>query len=151
MARFQGPASEAPRRLWPTLGLNEMDASRMNSIASSLLWLWGALVLLAGFAVGYPALMTQGTPVFLVAFAVWGTATCLAAFALRKRRWGVRWWASALCLLSALTMLLMNVKLSLLGVALNILALVLIVISWRFQLQPGAPGDGPRPAGSARA
>lgn len=107
-----------------------MNKIRLNLAASTLLWFWGMLVLLVGFAIGYPALMTQGTPAVLIAFGLWGFASCLAAFALRKRRWAVRWWGSALCILSAAVMLVIQVKISPLGIALNIGAVVLLLLSW---------------------
>lgn len=126
------------------------DKIRLNSIASNLLWLWGALVLFGGLAIGYPVLVSQGNPAILIGFGVWGVATCLAAFSLRKRRWGARWWGGGLCVISALTMLVIGVKLSLLGLLVNVAVLVLILMSWQIELQQVVPADGPRPSDSAR-
>ena len=108
---------------------------RFNSIASALLWFWGVLVLLAAFAIGYPALVTHRSMAPLLLLGAWGVAYCVGGFALRKRRWGVRWWGSALCVVSALVLLLMQVALSLPGAAINIAALGFILGSWR--AQPG--------------
>lgn len=117
-----------------------MDKSRLNSIASVLLWLWGILILLSGIAVGYPVLATQGSILPMLAFATWGVVTCLAAFALRNRQWGVRWWGSVLCAVSALIMVLVQVKVSLIGAALNVGVLALILCSWNMAV-PAKQGD----------
>lgn len=111
------------------------EKSRWNSTASRLLWFWGVLLFLGSFAIGYPALKTQGNLAPLIALGVWGIATCLAAFALPKRLWGVRWWGSVLCVLSMLVMLVMGVKLSILGIGINAAVLAMILMSWKHHPQ----------------
>jgi len=115
--------------------------SRLISAVSMLFWVWGILVLLSGFAIGYPAVATRGAFGPLVVTAVWGIAYCLGGFALRRRQWGVRWWGSALCIISTLVLLVIQVRVSSLGVAVNVAALVLIAMSWRALLL----GSGPSP------
>jgi hypothetical protein len=107
-----------------------MEKSRLNSIASSLLWLWGILVLLIGVSLGYPAFATHGATLPLIMFGIWGVVVCVAAFAMRKRRWGVRWWSTALCVISAVLIMLPLNKFSLFGAAINVGALVLVLLSW---------------------
>ena len=100
-------------------------------IASIAFWLWGILVLLIGFAIGYPALMIDGSAMFLILFGVWGIAYCLGGYALAKRRWGVRWWGTSLCVLSIIVLLLAQVKISMVGALINLIALGLIIASWK--------------------
>ena len=50
---------------------------------------------------------------------------------MRRRIWGVRWWGSVLVGLSAVVLLIAQFKLSLFGVAVNVVALALIILSWR--------------------
>ena len=111
---------------------------RLNTIASALFWFWGVLVLLVGFAIGYPAFAMHEDIAPLLLFAIWGVSFCLGGFALRRRRWGVRWWGSFLCIISAGALLLAQVKLSLLGVAINLAALGLVLGSWQLpaRVQP---------------
>lgn len=107
-----------------------MNKNRLNSIASTLLWLWGILIVLIGLAIGIPAFATQGTSLPILVFGVWGVVICASAYALRKRKWGVRWWATALCVVSTAIMILAQNRLSLLGMAINIGAIALVLFSW---------------------
>src|SRR6185295_521177 len=91
---------------------------RSNRLASILFWFWGVFLLLSGFAVGYPALMVRGALGPLLFLCTWGLACCVAGFALRRGRWGVRWWGSALCVVSSVLLLLLHSPASLVGVAL---------------------------------
>ena len=103
---------------------------RLLSVASVLFWLLGLLLLASAGAIGYPALVVRGTSTLLVTLAVWGAAYLSAGFALSRRLWGVRWWGSALAALSALALLAVPSAISVVGVALNLAALVLILCSW---------------------
>ena len=113
--------------------------SRLITAASTIFWVWGVLLVISGIAIGYPAFATEGAvgPIFIMV--AWGIAYCVGGFALRRRQWGVRWWASALCAISVLVLLFVQVKMSLLGIALNIAALVLIAGSWRALVLAPAP------------
>jgi hypothetical protein len=106
-------------------------SSKVIAIASTLCWAWGTLVLLIGFAVGYPALAKQGNIVPLVVSTAWGIAFGLGGLALRQGRWGVRWWVSALCSVSIVALLLAQATISLLGILVNAVVLVLLMISWK--------------------
>ena len=113
--------------------MDKTTQSRMdlNASASALMWLWGFLALLSAAALGFPALALNGNVAPMAMFGTWGVVHCIAAFALRKRRWGGRWLASALCLLSVAALLLMpRMMISLLGAAINAGALLLILLSW---------------------
>ena len=105
--------------------------SQFNSAASILFWLWGVLIFSVGVAIGYSSLTLHNSALPLLLFASWGVAFCVGGFALPRRRWGVRWWASLLCNLSVVALLSAQVRLSLVGVAINVLALSFILISWR--------------------
>lgn len=122
------------------MNTNTQPGTDLNASASALMWLWGFLALLSAAALGFPALALNGTVLPMAMFGGWGVAHCLAAFALRKRRWGVRWWGSALCVLSAAWLLLMpRMMISLLGAAINVGALLLILFSWNAMAVRTAP------------
>jgi hypothetical protein len=110
-----------------------MNASNPHilSVACILFWLWGVLLLLSAVAIGYPAMVTRSSIAPAALLVVWGVAYVIGGFALRRRIWGVRWWASALSGLSAVVLFIVQYKLSLLGVAVNVAALALIILSWR--------------------
>lgn len=122
-----------------------MDAPRNVPLtaASAIFWIWGILLLVSGVAVGYPALASSGNFVPLVLMVAWGSTYCVGGFALRRKVWGVRWWSSVLCLFSVAILLVVGVKVSMLGAAVNVLALVLIVLSWR-ALGAASSGAGAR-------
>ena len=103
---------------------------RLNSIASTLFWVWGVLILLVGFAVGYPALMQHGLVMPLFSFGLWGASFCFGGYALRRRLYGVRWWGSIICVLSVIVLLFARVQLSLVGMLINTVSLGLIIASW---------------------
>lgn len=106
--------------------------ANLNASASALMWLWGFLALLSAAALGFPALAMHGSVMPMALFGSWGVLHSAAALALRKRRWGGRWWASGLCVLSVVALLLMpRMMISLLGAAINAGALLLILFSWR--------------------
>jgi cobalamin biosynthesis protein CobD/CbiB len=88
-------------------------------------------VLLIGFAIGYPALAKQGNIVPLVVSTTWGIAFGLGGLALRRGRWGVRWWLSALCIVSIVALLLAQATISLPGMLVNAVVLVLLMVSWK--------------------
>ena len=104
---------------------------KVIALASTLCWTWGTLVLLMGFAIGYPALAKQGNIVPLVVSAAWGIAFGLGGFALRQGRWGVRWWVSALCIVSIVVLLRAQATISVLGMLINALVLALLMVSWK--------------------
>lgn len=109
----------------------ELANSKAIGVAATICWVWGVVMLLSGFAVGYPALAKHGNIVPLLAFAAWGIAFGLGGFALRRGRWSARWWVSALCVVSIAALLLVRVPISLLGVLVNAAVLVLLMISWK--------------------
>ena len=104
--------------------------SRAIRIASILFWVWGVIVLLSAVALGYPAFATRGDIAPLAIMLLIGAATCVAAYALRKRQWGVRWWAATLALLAVLLLMTMRSPMAWLGIALNATSLGLIAVSW---------------------
>jgi hypothetical protein len=102
------------------------------TIASTMCWVWGLLLLLIGLAIGFPAIAMKGNISILLFFAIWGGAYCVAGFALPRRKWSVRWWLSILSFLSAAILLLMQVTVSLFGVLLNIAVVGLVMMSWKW-------------------
>ncbi len=106
-------------------------SSKVIAIASALCWAWGTLVLLIGFAVGYPALARRGNVVPLVVSTACGLAFGLGGFALRQGRWSARWLVSALGIVSIGALLLAQATISLLGMLVNAVVLVLLLVPWK--------------------
>ena len=80
---------------------------------------------------GYPAYATHGTLVPLILIGAWGLAFCIGGHALRRHQWGVRWWGAGLCVSSISALPLTGIKISLLGIVLNLLALGIIIATWQ--------------------
>jgi hypothetical protein len=128
--------------------MDNQKIRRRLGLASTLLWLWGAIVLAVGFAVGYAAYATKGTLLPLLLFLSWGVAVCHSAIAMRKARWGVRWWGAALCALAIIGLLLSSVRIALFGIALNAFVLWVIVSSWSSLASKAEPMTSPSPEDS---
>ena len=123
---------------------------RLLSVASILFWLCGVLLLVSAIAIGYPALATRGSFGPLLLLVVWGAAYLVGGYALRRRVWGVRWWGSALSVLSSVALLTVQIRLSLVGVAVNLVALTLIILSWRALARAPTATEAPAaPSGAA--
>ena len=88
-------------------------------------------MLFIGFAVGYPAFATKGTLIPLILMGGWGLLFCIGGIALRRPRWGIRWWGAGLCIGSTVVLLTLGAKISLLGIVINLAALVLIIFTWK--------------------
>jgi hypothetical protein len=104
-------------------------------IASILCWIWGVLLSLIGLAIGLPAIILSGNIAIVLIFSLWGGAYCVAGFALPRRKWSVGWWSIGLCVLSTLLLLLLQVKVSLFGILLNLAIGAIVVSSWKWLQQ----------------
>jgi hypothetical protein len=101
-----------------------------NLVASILFWFWGICVLIGIFVV----LLMRGAnvaPWLPLVFIAWGIAFCAAGFAMRRRRWGVRWWGAGLCVISIVWLLVFYTPQILIGIVINLGALGLLLASWR--------------------
>lgn len=108
-----------------------VNARLYNSIASALFLIWGVFIALIAVPLGLLSLSSQGSISRAVGFFLPGLLFCFGAYALRKRRFGVRWWGAALCCIS-IVYLLSTDSLSF-GILINLASLVLIGASWNFQ------------------
>jgi hypothetical protein len=110
-----------------------MSSPKLHLVTATsiVFWLWGVVLILSGIAIGYPALAKSGTGGPLAVLVTWGLAYCICGIALRRRQWGVRWWAGGLCIISIVVLFNLSLRISLVGIVLNMLALALIAGSWR--------------------
>ena len=115
---------------------------RLITAAAALFWVWGAILMLSGFAVGIPTYVRDDSLGPLITLVGWGAAHVFGGFALLRRKRGARWWTAALCIVSALVLFLMQVRMAYLGFALNGVALLLIAMSWR-ALAPAPDANPP--------
>ena len=106
-----------------------------NLVASILFWFFG-ICLLIGILVVFArhgATRSLSVPVM---FFTWGFAYCLAGFAMRRRRWGVRWWGAGLCILSVCVLALYFSSQGVILIVINLGALGLLLASWNEQPDP---------------
>jgi hypothetical protein len=107
---------------------------RLVAIASTLLWLAGAFLLLSSaslimYVTSPKAQAGAGTgPLTL---ALWAVAYGLGGFALRGKRWGYRWWAAGLCLSAVAALFLFLTPMTLIILLLSATALALVALDWR--------------------
>lgn len=101
----------------------------INLVSSILFWFWGICILIGIFVM---ILMHGGRipPTIPLTFALWGVAFCAAGFAMRRRRWGVRWWGAGLCVVSVVILLVFYTPQVIIGIAINLGALGLLLASW---------------------
>ena len=113
-----------------------MSISRPSrtAIASTLFWFSGALLLLVALSLGIFATSSKApraAGVMPLIMLVWALAYLVGGFALRKRKWGYRWWTIGLCASSVAGVLLFLAPMTLIILALNAIALALVASGWR--------------------
>ncbi len=105
-----------------------------TAVASTLFWLSGGLLLLLALSLGTFATSAQAprnagiVPLIMLA---WALFHLVGGFALRKRKWGYRWWAVGLCLSSVAAVLLLLVPATLVILVLDVIALASVASDWR--------------------
>jgi uncharacterized membrane protein HdeD (DUF308 family) len=62
---------------------------------------------------------------------LWALAYLLGGYALRRQKWGFRWWAVGLCVSSIAGVFLFQTPMSLIILVLNVIALSLVALGWR--------------------
>jgi hypothetical protein len=107
---------------------------RPVAIASTLLWFAGALLIFLSassiFYVTSPksAASAADAPLLLM---LWGAAYLCGGFALRRKRWGYRWWAAGLCLSAVGAVFVFLAPMTIIVLLLSAAALALLALEWR--------------------
>ena len=96
-------------------------------------------MLFSGVTLAFPAFELEGFALLSALHTSWALAICFTAFALRKRRWGARWWVFFTLLTSVFYFFVMPSIISILGMALNIAAFILVLLSWNLTFQVISP------------
>lgn len=107
---------------------------RPTAIASTLLWFAGALLLLLTLSLVIFATSSKapsGASLVPQAMFLWTLTYGIGGFAMRKQKWGYRWWAIGLCASSGVAAYLLLSPMTLIILVLNVVALALIVPGWR--------------------
>lgn len=122
----------------------DKPAPRHIAIASTLLWLAGALLMLLAvsliFYVTSPG-AARGLATVPLGLALWAVAFCAGGFTLRGRRWGYRGWTTALFLSAVGALCLFMTPMTLIILLLSGGALALVLLDWR--RAPTSPGNTP--------
>ncbi len=121
----------------PVVQEGRRRGGRPNAIATTLFWLLGAYWLIGGSVVGVLALGYRSNVWPLLGAVLLGGLYGVGGYALPRRRLGVRWWGSLLCLLSAAITLVTRTEVPF-AVEMNVLALVLVLVSWGWWPAPAA-------------
>ena len=106
-----------------------------NLVASILFWFFGICLLIGIMVVVATRGASHSLPVPVMFFS-WGFAYCTAGFAMRRRRWGVRWWGAGLCIISLCFLALYFRPHVVILIAINLGALGLLLASWNEQPAP---------------
>lgn len=112
----------------------DMSAPRHIAIASTLLWLAGALLLLLAVSLIFYVTSPKAAPGLAsvpLGLALWAVAFCAGGYALRGRRWGYRGWAAGLFLSAVGALCLFMTPMTLIILLLSGAALVLVLLEWR--------------------
>lgn len=111
--------------------MEESKKSVYLSVASTLAWVWGILMLLASIAIGIPAIFMSENPGLLILMLVIGGLYCFSGYGLRKKRRV----AGVVALIIAGLILILNiifpVRVSLLVILVNLAIIILVLISWK--------------------
>ena len=107
---------------------------RLTAIASTLLWFAAALLLLLALSLGLFAASSKGpqaagiVPLIML---LWALAYGAGGYALRKQKWGYRWWPLGLGFSSVAVLVVFLAPMTLVIFAVNIIALILSTFEWR--------------------
>lgn len=101
------------------------------SVASTLAWIWGILMLFSAIAIGIPAISMGKSLGFPILMLVIGGLYCFSGYGLRKKRRV----AGVVALIIAGLILILNiifpVRVSLLVILVNLAIIILVLISWK--------------------
>ncbi|HEX2669078.1 MAG TPA: hypothetical protein VHP13_11955 [Gammaproteobacteria bacterium] len=117
---------------------------RHIAIASTLLWLAGALLLLLAVSLIFYVTSPGAAPGLAsvpLGLALWAAAFCTGGFMLRGRRWGYRGWTAVLFLSAVGALCLFMTPMTLIILLLSGAALTLVLLDWH--RAPRSPGNTP--------
>ena len=101
------------------------------SIASTLAWIWGILMLFSAVAIGVPAISMGKSVGFPILMLVIGGLYCFSGYGLRKKRRI----AEVVALVVSGLVLILNIispaRVSLLAILVNLAIIILVLISWK--------------------
>ncbi len=101
------------------------------SVASTLAWIWGILMLFSAIAIGIPAISMGKSLGFPILMLVIGGLYCFSGYGLRKKRRI----AGVVALIVAGLILILNiifpVRVSPLTILVNLAIIILVLISWK--------------------
>jgi hypothetical protein len=105
-----------------------MKSLPIHLAASSLLWLWGILIMIFGYGFGSILLAITDSMLPFLFYAIWGIAICTAAFRLRRPQSDDYRWARAVCLFSLVIILGSWDVILKIGLAINLGVILLLLI-----------------------
>lgn len=111
--------------------MEESKKTLYLSIASTLAWIWGILMLFSAIAIGIPAISMGNSLGFPILMLVIGGLYCFSGYGLRKKRRI----AGVVALVVSGLVLILNIispaRVSLLAILLNLAIIILVLISWK--------------------
>jgi len=110
-----------------TLGIN---------VASTLCWVWGALMVLSSVAVAIPMIAMNRSLLVPAILLVLAMVLCYAGYGLRKGRRAAAWTAVVACGLIALMQVGNVTGVAILGLICNVTVVTLVILNWRHFQRP---------------
>ena len=111
--------------------MEESKKTLYLSIASTLAWIWGILMLFSAIAIGIPAISMGNSLGFPILMLVIGGLYCFSGYGLRKKRRI----AGVVALVVSGLVLILNIispaRVSLLAILVNLAIIILVLISWK--------------------
>jgi len=111
--------------------MEESKKTLYLSIASTLAWIWGILMLFSAVAIGVPAISMGNSLGFPILMLVIGGLYCFSGYGLRKKRRI----AGVVALVVSGLVLILNIispaRVSLLAILVNLAIIILVLINWK--------------------
>jgi hypothetical protein len=109
----------------------DLSSPRELKIASTLSWFWGILLLVSSIALGMP-MASQGGPLVLpILLVVLAILFCVAGHGVRKQRLYASWLAVVSSIASCILLLLMQFRISPIGILIGLMVTILIIRNWK--------------------
>lgn len=101
------------------------------SIASTLAWIWGILMLFSAIVIGVPAISMGKSLGFPILMLVIGGLYCFSGYGLRKKRRAAGMVALVVSGLVLILNMIFPTRVSLLAILVNLAIIILVLISWK--------------------